>query len=337
MRARRPSKKANPNDIGQLETASLFLAVILGALGFRARLESAVELKKGEETGKKKHRFIIPSIAEVPMFDGTKRVYKSNAIRLALKEQSKKGRLCHLDDNMPEHPALYCAQGLLNYGAIMRHIHQGMPLYRYTWAHTTRAALINGRNDDPHDYLLDELSLSANGAAKFHDELSSVASAQGSSLDGVSDKVVTDNAPIGVALATAGFPLSAHRTADKTLFILPKKAEVTETSVEPIQQIRGIWEAEKIQTLATTPSDNRRWNRLEDSCPESPILYVAATILSYYQVLGAVRRAKNPRFELTADGTLQSAFIREGHTGSFDKLVKLFKRSGKYHGNIKLL
>jgi hypothetical protein len=335
----------------QVETRSPLFAVVAGVLGFKPSLKSVTPLKRKNkarggqgalsETGDLQYVFTIPPSVRSIGFDGGKHDYRSNNIRYGLTEKSSKGRLCLLDDQYPEHPALYAAQTLLNHRALQRCVEEGAPLYQYTWDHTTRTALINDDKFHPFSYLLDEMKCTC-GALKGRHE-SSVLRPTGldvTELVGASEMMVTNSDEVAASLSACGFTVTPQARDGRAVFVVSPKARVTSASTqkEGSKFLSAVWDAEKIRDLISSPSNRGRANALEDADPEHPVLYGANSIVGKYDLVESIVKGPSRRtFKIISDKTTAHAYIQEKNAAAFDKLKSMFRRSGSKYGQPKLI
>lgn len=335
----------------QVETGSTLFAVVAGVLGFTPSLKSVTPLKRKKrsaggqgslsETGSLQYLFTIAPSATSLGFDGAKHEYRSNNIRYGLTQKSTKGRLCLLDDQYPEHPALYAAQTLLNHRALQRSVEEGAPLYQYTWDHTTRSALINDDKFDPFAYLFDEMKCTCGALRGRHE--SSVLRPTGldvTELVGASEMMVTNSDEVAAALSACGFMVTPQARDGRAVFVVSPKARVTSASVqkEGSKFLSAVWDAEKIRDLISSPSNRGRANALEDADPEHPVLYGANSIIGKYDLVESIVRGPNKRtFKIVSDKTTAHAYIQEKNAAAFDKLKSMFRRSGSQYGKPKLI
>ena len=347
------SQSATQGGIGsvQVETGSTLFAVVAGVLGFEPSLKSVTPLKRKRrssggqgslsETGDLQYLFTInPSLTSVG-FDGAKYQLRSNNIRCGLIQKSTKGRLCLLDDQYPEHPALYAAQTLLNHRALQRSVEEGAPLYQYTWDHTTRTALINDDKFHPFSYLLDEMKCTCGALRDRHE--SSVLRPTGvdvTELVGASEMMVTKSDEVAASLSACGFTVTPQARDGRAVFVVSPRARVTSASMQKdgSKFLSAVWEADKIRDLISSPSNRGRANALEDADPEHPVLYGANSILGKYDLVDSIVKGPDRRtFKIVSDKTIAHAYIQEKNTAAFDKLKSMFRRSGSQYGKPRLI
>ena len=332
---------------GYTETRSTLFACVARTLGFPIQINIATEVRKGSPTGRRQHTIAIPRTQKMVCFNGHTHVLRSNGLQMGLKQPSKRERLCLLDDTHPEHPALYMAQAILNYRAIQRSIHEGAPLYQFKWLHTSRTSLINDANFHPFAYLIDEMEVTCGKLAGRHAEMLVSLPDAPTEIDlvGTSEKHVTALVPQAVAMSTMGFDLVPHiidRSRGKSLFVLSKEATCSSTCLMEGDDLvpKRKWTADQILDLMVAPSCEGRNNAMEDCDPEHPIMYGAFAIMTMEDLTDIIRKGPNKgadQIKFTADGTMKHAYAGENNRDAMDRLRKMFRRSGRFSQETKLL